>query len=236
MPAEDLPYLEKLTALEYDEEYYREHVENGIDYLSHGFWQVSYSLMVSEATLQSSYDRPFVIDAGCACGSILQGFRQSGIFDRVLGIDLNSYMISIGREHFAFSERELVAGSIEDITAEDGSATLLHSQQVLEHIPENLIDAILDEFARVLRPGGRLFLCHPAIRAGETKEIYLWDPTHVNVQPINYWTKKLQKRGFCFDLEAYNKFVQSSHGPTQGIPKTFYQEYPDWNAWTLIKL
>jgi ubiquinone/menaquinone biosynthesis C-methylase UbiE len=235
MSAENLPHLGQLTALEYNEEYYREHAEHGLDYLGHGFWQESYGLMVSEATFQSNYERPFVIDAGCACGSILQGFRKTGTYQKVLGLDLNFYMISLGQEHFGFSNSELVAGSITDIPAEDRSATLLHSAQVLEHIPDNLTDKILDEFARVLRPGGRAFLCLDAIRTGETKEMYLGDPTHVNIQPISYWTEKLFDRDLYFDLEAYNNFVRSTRGPTQGDPRTFYQVYPYWSAWTLVK-
>jgi SAM-dependent methyltransferase len=112
----------------------------------------------------------------------------------------------------------------------------LHSAQVLEHIPDALVDPILDEFARVLRPGGRAFLCLDALRDGEKTEMYMGDPTHVNIQPVLYWTEKLQKRSLLFDIEAYNRFARSSHGPTADDPRSFFETYVNWSAWTLIRI
>ena len=94
--------------------------------------------MVSEATLQSTYKDPFVIDAGCACGSILQGFNDTAIYQRVLGVDLSDHMVELGRKRFRYAESELCAGSIASLPVESGSATLLHSAQVLEHIDDEL--------------------------------------------------------------------------------------------------
>ena len=229
------PHLSQLHSLEYDEKYYKEHAEAGLDYLGHGFWQESYGLMVAEMTDQTSYEDPLIVDAGCACGSILNGFRKTGIFKQVVGIDLSQYMVELGRRHFGFSDEELIAGSITNIPLPRNSVSLLHSAQVLEHIPEALIDDIIDEFSRVLRIGGRAFICLDAIRSGETKEMYLGDPTHVNIQPLNYWTEKLQSHGLLVDIESYNRFVRSRRGPTQGDPRSFYETYPYWSSWTLIK-
>ena len=229
-------HLAPLRSLEYDEKYYKEHAEAGLDYLGHGFWQESYGLMVVEATYQASYEEPLLVDAGCACGSILNGFRKTGVFNRVVGIDLSQYMVELGRRHFGFSDSELIAGSITDIPLPRNSVSLLHAAQVLEHIPEALTDDIIDEFSRVLRIGGRAFICLDAIRRDETKEMYLGDPTHVNIQPINYWTEKLQSHGLLVDIESYNRFVKSRRGPTQGDPRSFYETYPYWSIWTLIKI
>ena len=225
-----------LTALRYDEQYYKEHAAAGIDYLTYGYWHTSYAAMISDATLQATYSDPFVIDAGCACGATLKGFKDSGLYGGVLGMDLSEHMIQLGRKHFGYSDQELMAGSITNMPIESGTVSLLHSAQVLEHIPDSLTDAILNEFARVLRPGGRAFLCLDAVREGETKEKYMGDPTHVNIQPVGYWTRKLQQRGLLFDVEAYNRFIRSRQGPTEGDPRSFYETYDGWNAWTVIKL
>lgn len=224
-----------LKSLEYGKDYYDEHVQGGLDYLGHGYWHESYGAMVAEATLQAGYPAPLIVDAGCACGSILQGFRNTGLFARVLGVDLSDYMVGLGRRHFGFSPKELVAGSIADIAVESASVSLLHSAQVLEHLPDEIVDGVLDEFARVLRPGGRAFLCLDAMRAGEPREKYMGDPTHVNIQPVIYWTRKLQDRDLRFDVEAYNNFARSPRGPTQGDPRSFYAAYPDWSVWALVK-
>jgi len=227
--------VKTLTAIDYDEQYYTEHAEAGLDYLNHGFWHESYAALVTESTLQSTYSDPFVIDAGCACGSILKGFKNLPVYKRVLGVDLSKHMIEIGRKHFGYSEDELIAGSIANLPVEPGTVSLLHSAQVLEHIGDELIDPILDEIARVLRPGGRAFLCLDAMRDGEDKAIYMGDPTHVNIQPVLYWTGKLQKRGLLFDIEAYNRFAHSPRGPTDGDPRSFFETYPYWSTWTLVR-
>jgi len=232
LPASDLPGLKSLV---YNEDYYEEHKSAGLDYLGHGYWQESYAAMVTEATMQDTYTDPTFFDAGCACGSIVTGFKKTGVFKSVVGIDLSEHMVQLGREHFGLTDKEIIAGSIAEIPLESGSISLVHSAQVLEHIPDELTDAILDEFARILRPGGRAFLCLDAIRHGETKEMYMGDPTHFNIQPVMYWTRKLQDRGLYFDIEAYNRFVRSDRGPTEGDPRSFYEHYPYWSAWTLIK-
>lgn len=225
-----------LTSLDYEKNYYDEHKDAGLDYLAHGYWQESYAKMVADATLQATYESPSFFDGGCACGSLVAAFKKTNIFGTVLGVDLSEHMVGLGRSHFGLSARELISGSITEVPVESHSLTLVHSSQVLEHIPEEFADAILDEFARILRPGGRAFLCLDAIRHGETKEIYMGDPTHVNIQPIMYWTEKIQARGLYFDVESYNRFVKSPHGPTAGDDRNFYDQYPYWSAWTLIKV
>jgi ubiquinone/menaquinone biosynthesis C-methylase UbiE len=226
----------QLTSLDYEAQYYEEHAQAGLDYLGHGYWQESYGLMVTEATQQSSYPAPLMLDAGCACGSILNGFRKTGVYHHVYGVDLSNHMVELGREHFEFSKNELMQGSIAALPMPDDTLTLVHSAQVLEHIPGELTDPILSEFYRVLKPGGRAFICLDAVRQGETVEMYMGDPTHVNIQPVSFWSKKFQEHGFSFDIEAYNTFVRSPRGPDAGDPESFFKVYPYWSAWTLIKL
>ena len=227
----------KLNAISYEgPQYYEEHKEHGLDYLGHGYWQKSYANMVTNVTLQSTYEAPFFFDAGCACGSILQGFKSTEVFNRVMGMDLSDHMVAIGKNHFSFSKDEIRFGSIEEIPISNNSVSLLHSAQVLEHIPDGKTDRILSEFSRILRPGGRAFLCLDAVRHGETKQQYMGDPTHFNIQPVNYWTEKLQKLDLVFDIESYNRFIRSDLGPTHGDPRSFWQTYPSWSVWTLLKV
>ncbi len=226
----------QLTNLDYSIEYYNEHKNAGLDYLGHGYWQKSYAEMVTAATLQNTFENPVFFDGGCACGSILQGFKATGAFKQVVGQDLSAAMVELGREHFGFAGGEIRQGSIASVEMPTGSVTLLHSAQVLEHIPDEFTDSILDEFARLLRPGGRAFLCLDAIKHGETKEMYMGDPTHFNIKPVAYWTEKLQTRGLAFDIEAYDRFVRSSNGPTEGEPLNFFNSYPAWSTWTLYRL
>lgn len=227
--------MTKLQTTEYNRDYYEEHKIAGLDYLNYGYWQASYAQMVTDATMQRGYREASVLDAGAACGTQLNGFRETGVFSRICGIDITDHMVKIGRKHFNYSDQELITGSLTSIPVESGTVSLLHSHQVLEHIPEEHAEAMMQEFLRVLRPGGRAFIVLDAVRTGETKEQYLGDPTHVNIQPISYWTELFQKNGLYFDVEAYNRFVRGAFGPTNGDPTTFFQQYPYWSVWTLIK-
>jgi len=223
--------IKNLKVTEYTEDYYNEHKEAGLDYLGHGYWQEEYAKMVTEACKPPADG--FVVDAGCACGSILKGFQKLNL--RVLGADLNQHMIDIGREHFGFYANELVFGSISNLPALTESVDLVHTAQVLEHIPQEHMDDILREFARVLKPTGRAFICLDAVKDGETKEMYMGDPTHVNIQPIQYWYRLFQKHGFMFNVEAYNRFVRSKYKPTEEQKNNFFDEYPYWSVWILQK-
>lgn len=216
-----------LSALQYDEQYYTEHKDANLDYLGHGYWQEEYAKMVSKGLPQDSV----VFDGGCACGSILYGFKKLGF--KTIGMDLSEFMIAEGQKHFA--NDEYICGSLADIPLADNSVDLVHSAQVLEHIPEELMDDIISEFERILKPRGRMFLCLDAVRKGETKEMYMGDPTHVNIQPINYWAKIIKKGNLLFDIQMYNDFVRSEFKPTEGIAENFFQSYPYWSVFTLTK-
>jgi len=115
------------------------------------------------------------------------------------------------------------------------SVDLVHTAQVLEHIPQDQMDAILQEFSRIIKKSGRLFICLDAVKDGETKEMYMGDPTHVNIQPISYWYELFHKHGFMFDVEAYNKFVRSKYKPTADKDENFFNAYPYWSVWILQK-
>lgn len=220
--------IQNLTVTEYTQEYYEEHKEAGLDYLGHGYWQEEYAKMVTEACKTPSDG--LIVDAGCACGSILKGFAK--LNHPVLGVDLNPSMIEMGAKHF---EIPLHCGSMTDIPVLEGGVDLVHTAQVLEHIPENLMDSILIEFNRVLSKKGKLFVCLDAVKDGETKEMYMGDPTHVNIQPIAYWYKLFDKHGFVFDVECYNRFVRSQYKPTEEKPENFFEAYPYWSVWILRK-
>jgi ubiquinone/menaquinone biosynthesis C-methylase UbiE len=220
--------IQNLTATEYTQEYYDEHKDAGLDYLGHGYWQEEYAKMVTESCKTPS--RGLVVDAGCACGSILKGFDKLNY--PVLGVDLNKSMIDMGSVHF---EIPLYCGSMAEMPVQAGSVDLIHTAQVLEHIPEELMDSILTEFNRVLANDGKVFVCLDAVKDGETKEMYMGDPTHVNIQPIQYWYKLFDKHGFVFDVECYNRFVRSEYKPTAEHPENFFDAYPYWSVWILQK-
>jgi ubiquinone/menaquinone biosynthesis C-methylase UbiE len=229
----------------FDKKFYDDHAREGADYLHYGYWQQQYGWLVAETALQQEYQDPFVIDVGCACGAMLKGFKETGLFARVAGIDLSDHMIGLGRTHLGFTDSELIVGSATDMPFETGTASLVHSQQVLEHIPSEQTNSVVAEIARVLRPGGRVFIGLPALRHGDPPTKHTRDPTHVNIKPTLYWTTALQQFGLQFDVESFERYARSARGPEASRPalssgarssiRPFWQHYPGWSLWTLIK-
>lgn len=227
------PHPAQLYVTEFNKDYYEEHKAAGLDYLGHGYWQESYAKMVTEATFQRDYGHPFFLDIGCACGSILYGFKKTTVYDSILGIDVNEHMVSLGREHFRLSEKEIICASALSIPVADNSVTLAHSAQVFEHIPEDMIPGIISEMYRVLKAGGRAFIALDAVRKNETPQMYMGDPTHCTLKDVEWWTNLFSRAGFIFDIEAYDRYAKSECRPAE-IYDPFYKTY-NWSVWTLLK-
>lgn len=54
-----------------------------------------------------------------------------------------------------------VVGGVERIHLRDRSVECIYSSHVFEHIPRSRITAVLGEWWRVLKPGGKLYICVP---------------------------------------------------------------------------
>lgn len=226
--------IEGLTATDFSEAYYEEHRVAGLDYLALGGWQRHYAQLVTETCTQQSVEEPVFIDIGCACGTYVKAFEETGVYANTLGIDASEHMIALGRRHFAIGADRLLHGDARDIPLPDGSVTLANSMQMLEHIDTASAQEAVLEIARILRPGGRAFLCLDALKRGQKIEDYSYDPTHVNIQPLSWWTRQFAECGLLFDLEAYEVFARSPIGPG-ATGKTFFQNYPEWSVWTLVR-
>lgn len=95
-----------------------------------------------------------VLDAGCGPGHWASHLAAQGV--RVLGIDQVSAFLEHARAaHEGVSFRE---GSIDELPLADGSvAGVLAWYSLIHHDPDTIHRA-LDEFARVLEPGGALLI------------------------------------------------------------------------------
>lgn len=119
-----------------------------------------------------------ILDAGCGPGRDLARFRKHGHVVR--GVDLNSEFVAMANAHAPTSECDLrevgsrfPAGTFDGIWA---SASLVHL---------DVVDAVdvLGQFAGLLRPGGRIYVCLSATgRTGWLDEpdgrrwYTVWDP------------------------------------------------------------
>lgn len=106
------------------------------------------------------------VEVGCGPGRMTGALAER--FDRVLGLDVSPAMLERARAEVAAPnvELRLVPGDGLD-GVEDASADVVVCYLVLQHLPRRrLVAAHLEEFGRVLRPGGEAFLQLPVLDRG----------------------------------------------------------------------
>jgi ubiquinone/menaquinone biosynthesis C-methylase UbiE len=102
-------------------------------------------------------DARLVIDVGSGPGSLSIGIakRRPGL--RVLGVDLSGTMVRIARKNAgALSNLEFRQENAAELSAADESADMVVSSEAMHHWRKPV--QVLDEFHRVLRPGGRAWI------------------------------------------------------------------------------
>ncbi|HSN18573.1 MAG TPA: class I SAM-dependent methyltransferase [Gammaproteobacteria bacterium] len=112
-----------------------------------------------------------VLDAGCGQGTLLAELAKYRPDLKLTGIDM-----APAGEAKGFV---LLSGDILHMPFPDGEFDLVFSRQVIEHIADNT--GVIREFARVIRPGGILYVDCPDVRNTMAwSPMSFWeDPTHL---------------------------------------------------------
>jgi SAM-dependent methyltransferase len=92
-----------------------------------------------------------VLDLGCGSGRFAVWNLSSGA--HVVGVDTGTFFAAEARARV-----DLVVGELRNLPFEDGSVHKAYAIDVLEHLSEEGLDAMLREVARVLPPRGSLFV------------------------------------------------------------------------------
>ena len=97
-----------------------------------------------------------VLDAGCGTGLLLEiEAKAVDSIGRAEGVDFSNDMLDVARERCAgLSQVNLQQGSVETLDFEDASFDALSCTQTLLYVED--ITKALQEFYRVLKPGGRI--------------------------------------------------------------------------------
>ncbi|HZN88404.1 MAG TPA: class I SAM-dependent methyltransferase [Thermoleophilaceae bacterium] len=90
-----------------------------------------------------------LLDLGCGDGAWTMEVARHVGAEKVLGVEfIEEFAAAAGSAGV-----DVVAGDLGDpLPLEDGSVDVVHSNQVIEHVPKT--DAFMREIARVLKPGG----------------------------------------------------------------------------------
>jgi 2-polyprenyl-3-methyl-5-hydroxy-6-metoxy-1,4-benzoquinol methylase len=130
-----------------------------------------------------------VLDAGCGIGFLVQALRERDV--DAFGIDISEYAIANAAEEVRpFCE---VASVTDELTRR---YDLIVCMEVLEHLPAQLASRAVDNFTRHT----------DAVLFSSTPEDFR-EPTHLNVQPTEYWVGLFGSRDFFRDVDFDASFV-----------------------------
>ena len=142
-----------------------------------------------------------LVDLGCGSGRVLVWNRDLGAYQ--VGIDVSPYFA-----HEALETVDLALGDLRKLPFADGAFTKAWALDVLEHLSRPALDAMLAEAARVLAPGGRLFVYSHVRRNSRLAVGLRW---------INALARGLERMGLV-DL-ARERLRKSDHlNPLVDIP------------------
>jgi methyltransferase-like protein/2-polyprenyl-3-methyl-5-hydroxy-6-metoxy-1,4-benzoquinol methylase len=116
-----------------------------------------------------------VLEIGCAAGGNVIPFAVAHPQARVVGIDLSQVQIDHGRmrvEALGLDNLELLAGDIARVNlAALGQFDYIVAHGVYSWVPENVQDAILSAFRRLLAPEGVAYISYNTYPGWKTKEV-----------------------------------------------------------------
>ena len=96
-----------------------------------------------------------VLDAGCGGGKpVLR--RLTSQSQQAIGLDFSAEQLEIATSNAP--KAELLRGDMTRIPVTDGCLDAVFAYHSLIHIPSDEHQTVIDEFARVLRPGGQLLV------------------------------------------------------------------------------
>lgn len=143
------------------------------------------------------YDKK-ILDLGCGTGGFVASLVTFGA--DAYGIDLSDYAVEKAKKENSFLKNRIFQGSAHDLSRWPNEYfDILYSNQVFEHVPEELINNLIKETYRVLKKEGVCwFAIHmPDVRdSAEDKEI---DQTHITLYPRSWWIEKFKAIGFKED-------------------------------------
>lgn len=138
------------------EDFFRYYAEQSLGDKTRERFLALRDLVLRQLELKRAHPILDVADIGCGAGILSQAWAELG--HRVHGLDVNAPLIELARQRAA--ERglniEFQVGSAVDLPWDHDSMDVCLVPELLEHVAPWA--ACLDEFARVLRPGGVLYI------------------------------------------------------------------------------
>jgi glycosyltransferase involved in cell wall biosynthesis/SAM-dependent methyltransferase len=180
--------LTRITAGFYDETYYWDYSGGGVPYSRSEKYWVEFFSRVAESIVETLHPRR-VLDAGCAIGLLVEALRERGVDAR--GVDISAWAIEQVPDHLRQFCR---IGSITDEI--DGDYDLITCVEVLEHLPPSLAEAAVANLCQHAQ----------AVLFSSTPDEFD-EPSHLNVEPSEYWSDIFLRQGFIRDFDYDASFL-----------------------------
>jgi cyclopropane fatty-acyl-phospholipid synthase-like methyltransferase len=157
---------------------------------------------VRELVAPSPGDR--VLDLGCAAGATSHFLSTFGC--ETVGVDAEALAIEQARMLFPSLRFELA--DVRALLFADGSFDKAVAADLVEHLDDETLVAMLGEARRVLRPGGTLSLytpnpCHLIEQLKARDLVLAQNPTHVGLRTAAELEAALAAAGFEVELSAW---------------------------------
>jgi O-antigen chain-terminating methyltransferase len=176
--------------------------------------------------LADAFQTPKALDLGCGRGEWLNVLGDSG-FD-AMGVDLNEDMLAACQERGLKGQLGDALSTLRGLPSE--SLALVSAFHLVEHMPFEAAQNLVQEALRVLVPGGLLVLETPNsenLTVG-TSSFYL-DPSHLRPLPAALLEFVAEHAGFCRRKVIYLQEPADLHGDSRvGLMDVLSGVSPDY--------
>jgi len=142
------------------------------------------ALMEQAAAWRKPIARRSALDFGCGIGRLSQALADH--FDRVYGVDISPKMIELAQQHNRKGARaEYLCNAAGDLSHfADGSIDMILSWITLQHMRHRYARRYIQEFLRVLAPGGLLVFQYPSQLIGLGVRLARWQALLSRPRPM----------------------------------------------------
>lgn len=142
-----------------------------------------------------------ILDAGCGPGT--DSIYLHSLGHNVIGVDLSEKMLDIAKKQT--KDIQFIKQDISKIDFPDDSFDAIIASYSLCYLPKKDIPASLDNFRKMLKPDGLLYL---GLQEGNSEEISMPEPFNpemtleINIMSVDEITELLKNSGFSI-IETY---------------------------------
>lgn len=145
----------------------------------YGFWSALFESRAARQAYQTAglCGNERVLEVAVGGGEFFAGLAKAPGLERCVGVDLSAPMLARTRRRLAagsIAPGDLIRANAFALPFAAAAFDILFNLYMVDLLLEDDVPAVLREFARVLRPGGRLILLIMARQAEWVNAIWMW--------------------------------------------------------------